>query len=135
MSFEVMDATPLPFGIPVLINMTANCRKRNMKAYAVYQGKDVQYKMKIDKLDKGRFHLTFKPKDEGIYYIHVLNGDKELPRSPLTVCCIVYIVTARQFRNSQSAFWKTAPLIASQCIQNIIFCVSNKGAGNESRQY
>ena len=87
MSFEVMDATLLPFGIPVLINMTANCRKRNMKAYAVYQGKDVQYKMKIDKLDKGRFHLTFKPKDEGIYYIHVLNGDKELPRSPLTVCC------------------------------------------------
>ena len=87
MSFEVMDATLLPFGIPILINMTANCRKRNMKAYAVYQGKDVQYKMKIDKLDKGHFHLSFKPKDEGIYYIHVLNEGKELPRSPLTVWC------------------------------------------------
>ena len=87
MSFEVMDATLLPFEIPVLINITANCRKRNMKAYAVYQGKDVQYKMKIDKLDKGHFHLSFKPKDEGIYYIHVLNEDKELPRSPLTVWC------------------------------------------------
>ena len=87
MSFEVMDATLLPFGIPVLVNMTANCRKRNLKAYAVYQGKEVQHKLKIDKLDKGRFHLTFKPKDEGIYYIHVLNEDKELPGSPLKVCC------------------------------------------------
>ena len=87
MSFEVMDATLLPFGIPILINMTANCRKRNLKAYAVYQGKEVQYKLKIDKLDKGRFHLTFKPKDEGIYYIHVLDRDKELPGSPLKVCC------------------------------------------------
>ena len=46
MSFEVMDATLLPFGIPVLVNMTANCRKRNLK---VYQEKEVQYKLKIDK--------------------------------------------------------------------------------------
>ena len=103
MSFEVMDATLFPFGIPVLVNMTADCRKRNLKAYAVYPGKEVQYKLKIDKLDKGRFHLTFKPKDEGIYYIHVLNEDKELPGSPLTLCC-TKAVKARSSTDSHIDF-------------------------------
>ena len=87
MSFEVIDANLVPFGILVLVNMTAKCRKRNLKANAIHQEKNTHYKMKIDKFDKSHFHLTFKPKDEGLYHLHILHQQKEFPGSPLKVQC------------------------------------------------
>ena len=87
LSFEVIDAKLVPLGIPIVINMTAYCRKRHLKVYAIHHEKNTQHKMKIDKLDKSHFHLTLKPKDEGLYHVHVLHQDKEFPGSPLNVHC------------------------------------------------
>ena len=86
-SSEGTDADPVPLGIPIMIKMTAHCRKRHLKANAIHQEKNTQHKMKIDKLDKSHFHLTYKPKDEGVYHLHVLHQDKEFPGSPLKVEC------------------------------------------------
>ena len=87
LSFEVIDAKLVPLGIPIVTNMTAHCRKRHLKVYAIHHEKNTKHEMKIDKLDKSHFHLTFKPKDEGLYHVHVLHQDKELPGSPLHVQC------------------------------------------------
>jgi len=40
LSFEVIDANLKPFGIPIVINMTANCRKRHLKVYAIHHEKN-----------------------------------------------------------------------------------------------
>ena len=87
LSFEVIDAKLVPLGIPIVTNMTAHCRKRHLKVYAIHHEKNTQHEMKIDKLEKSHFHLTFKPNDEGLYHVHVLHQDKELPGSPLHVQC------------------------------------------------
>ena len=58
LSFEVIDANLVPLGIPIVINMTANCRKRHLKVYAIHHEKNSQHEMKVEKLDKSHFHLV-----------------------------------------------------------------------------
>jgi len=85
LKFKVKGINVVPFGIPILINMTANCRKGHLKAYAVHKGQDRQQNITIKQLHRGQFHLTLKPKDEGFYHFHILHQDKEIPGSPLVV--------------------------------------------------
>ena len=85
LKFKVTDIHVVPFGIPVLINMTANCRKGHLKAFAVHKEQDSQHDVPVKQMHKGQFHLTLKPKDEGLYRLHILHQDKEISGSPLAV--------------------------------------------------
>ena len=57
----------------------------NLKAHCIHKETNHSYKVKINKLQKGKFRLTFQPKDIGIYFLHVYIKDKELPQSPFII--------------------------------------------------
>ena len=86
--FDVGDASSLQsytYGAPVAIDIAADCKSGDLEAYGIHEDTGTQYKVKIAKAEKGKFKLSFQPKEPGIYAIHVLLRKREIPGSPFRI--------------------------------------------------
>ena len=87
--FEVGDASAIQtyaHGKPVAMDINADCKLGDLESYAIHEETGTRYKVKIIKgTEKGKFKLSFQPKDPGIYAIHVLMKGKDIPGSPYRV--------------------------------------------------
>ena len=73
------------FGRPVGIDVDADCKVGELRAYALHEGTRTQLKVKAARVQKGKYKLTFQPKGAGLYYVHVFAKDKEVDRSPFLI--------------------------------------------------
>ena len=73
------------FGRPVGIDVDADCKLGEMRAYALHEGTRTQLKVKAARVQKGKYKLTFQPKGAGLYYVLVFAKDKEVDRSPFLI--------------------------------------------------
>ena len=88
LSFNVGDTGDVqtyPWGKPVAMDINADCKTGDLDAYAIQESNGAKHKVKVHKLQKGKFKLSFQPKDPGIYEIHVLLKKKEIPGSPYRI--------------------------------------------------
>ena len=88
LQFEVGDESKLqkfPFGKPVSMDISVDCKPGDLDAYAIHEDTNIKYKVKVNKLQKGKFKLGFQPKAPGIYAVYFLLKKKELPGSPYRI--------------------------------------------------
>ena len=88
LSFDVGttgDVQTYPWGKPVSMDINADCKTSDLEAYAIQESNGANHKVKVAKLQKGKFRLSFQPNDPGIYEIHVLIEKKEIPGSPYRI--------------------------------------------------
>ncbi|CAI7991468.1 Filamin-C [Geodia barretti] len=88
LSFDVGmigDVQTYPWGSPVAMDINADCRTGDLESYAIQVSNGARHKVKVNKLQKGKFKLSFQPQDPGIYEIHVLLKKKEIPGSPYRI--------------------------------------------------
>ena len=79
------DVQTYPWGKPVSMDINVDCKTADLEAYAIQESNGVKHKVKVTKLQKGKFKLSFQPTDPGIYEIHVLLKKKEIPGSPYRI--------------------------------------------------
>ena len=101
--FKIKEIKLVPFGVPVVINMTAKCRKVHLKAFAVYKESDSQHNITIKETEKEHFRLTLKAKKEGLYHLHILHQEREIPGSPLAVNYVTYS-SAKKAANKEEGY-------------------------------
>ena len=88
LSFDVGttgDVQTYPWGKPVAMDINADCKTGDLDAYAIQESNGAKHKVKVNKLQKGKFKLSFQPKEPGFYKIHVLLKKKEIPGSPYRI--------------------------------------------------
>lgn len=72
-----------PYGSPIVLNVAADCKPKDLEAFAERDGE--RNKMKVAKDGKGQFKLSWQPTSPGFYDIHVLLKGKEVAGSPYHV--------------------------------------------------
>jgi len=86
-------------GKPVAMEISVDCKPTEIDSYAIHEETSDRHKVKITKVEKGKFKLSFQPREPGIYSIHILIRQKEIPSSPFQIKygplskpenCIVY---------------------------------------------
>ena len=88
LQFEVGDASTAqvyPYGKPVSLDFNADCKSGDLESYAIQEATGARHKVKISKLQKGKFKLSFQPKEPGMYLVHVRLKGKEIPGSPYRI--------------------------------------------------
>ena len=65
------------FGKPAVLNVTAECKAKQLDAHAVQEGTNIHTKLKVSKgPSKGVYNLSFQPNTPGFYHVFVkLNGN------------------------------------------------------------
>ncbi len=75
-----------PFGKPVVLTLTADCKAKNLDAHAVMQGTNMHSKLKVSKgQNKGTFALSFQPSTPGNYDVFVKLNDNNVAGSPYRI--------------------------------------------------
>ena len=74
-----------PYGTPVVLDLVADCKPRDLEVFAVLEGNDQKSKMKINKNGKGQYKLIFQPTTPGYYDVHALLKGGEVAGSPYQV--------------------------------------------------
>ena len=74
-----------PYGKPIGIDYTADCKPTELKVDAVHYESGNHIRVKTKQTARGKYKLSFSPKDPGTYLLHIYIKDKELPNSPLIV--------------------------------------------------
>ena len=78
-----MDKVPTFYhGKPATFDIDCDCRQSELRAYVLHKGTGTQPRVKISKIQKGKFKFSFQPKEPGHYFLHVFVRDTELARSP-----------------------------------------------------
>ena len=88
LSFDVGttgDVQSYPWGKPVAMDINTDSKTSDLDAYAIQESNGAKHKVKVTKLQKGKFRLSFQPKQPGIYEIHVLLKKKEITGSPYRI--------------------------------------------------
>lgn len=75
-------ADVIPNGKPATFDIDAD---GSLKAHCIHKETNQNYKVKISKVHKGKYRVSFQPKDLGYYFLHTYVKDKELPQSPYVV--------------------------------------------------
>ena len=73
------------YGKPVGLDIEYDCKPSEVRAYALHSDSNYQHKVKVNKVQKGKYTLTFQPKEPGLYYIHIFVKDSEIPASPIVI--------------------------------------------------
>ena len=72
-----------PFGRPAVLNVTADCKAKQLDAHAVMEGTNIHTKVKVSKgSTKGMFNLSFQPSTPGFYHVFVRLNDNNVAGSP-----------------------------------------------------
>ena len=87
---KIKEIKLVPFGVPVVVNMMAKCRKVHLKAFAVHKERDSRHNITIKETEKEHFRLSLKAKKEGLYLLHIQHQEREIPGSPLAVNYVTY---------------------------------------------
>ena len=74
-----------PFGEPVSLEIDADCKLGHLEAVAIHQPTKMEHKVKVARLYKGKFTLTFEPKQTGRFKVHVRVKKTEIPGSPYQI--------------------------------------------------
>ena len=74
-----------PYGKPVVLQLTADCKVKDLDVYAVYEGTNVHTKLKVSKAGKGQFALSFQPDKSGFYDTHAKIKENDVAGSPYRV--------------------------------------------------
>ena len=84
---DLATAHMIHYGNPASVDFETEHEERDLKAFAIYEGSKAgtHQKVKIHRVQKNRYNLSFHPKQPGLYYIHVLDRDKDIPGSPFVV--------------------------------------------------
>ena len=84
---DLATAQRITYGKPVGIDFDTKHKERDLKAYAIYEGDKTgaHLKVKMHRVQKSKHHLSFHPKESGLYYIHILVKDMDIPGSPFVV--------------------------------------------------
>ena len=82
---DVSEPPNYTHGQPIDMDINADCKPSDLSAHAVHLGSNTQYKVKITKVQKGKFKLTLQPKDPGYYHIFMFVKQVEVPGSPFVV--------------------------------------------------
>jgi len=86
--FTVIDTAQVQtyiHGRPIVIELDADCKINDVKAYAIHEDTGTHLKVKLTKAQKGKMKLSFQPKDPGLYFIYISIRDKEIPGSPYII--------------------------------------------------
>ena len=74
-----------PHNKPVNIDINTDSKPGDLESYAIQEETGAKSKVKINKEKKGKYKLSFQPKQPGIYAVHVLHKKKETPGSPYRI--------------------------------------------------
>ena len=74
-----------PHGKPVGVDIATDVKQGDLKAHIIHKGTNTQHKVKISKLQKGKYRFSFSPKEPGLYFLHIFAKDKEIPQSPIPI--------------------------------------------------
>ena len=74
-----------PHGKPVGVDVTTDAKQGDLKAYIIHKGTNTQHKVKISKVQKGKYRFSFSPKEPGLYFLHIFAKDKEISQSPIPI--------------------------------------------------
>ena len=83
--FDPDTATSYPYGKPVGVDCDIEGKSGDIKAVAIHDRTGTNYKVKIAKVQKTKYKLSFSPKDHGLYRVHVTVKDKEISESPILI--------------------------------------------------
>ena len=75
-----------PYGTPVVLDLVADCRPKDLEVFAVLEGTNQKSKLKINKDGKGQYKLIFQPTTPGYYDVHVRLQDNAVAGSPYRIC-------------------------------------------------
>lgn len=81
-NLEVSDAPNYAYGQPIGMDVSVDCKAADLTAHAIHLDTNTHYKVKITKVQKGKFKLTFQPRDYGYYHIFMFVKQVEVPGSP-----------------------------------------------------
>ena len=74
-----------PHGKPVGVDVTTDAKQGDLRAHIVNKRTNSQHKVKLTKVQKGKYRFTFSPKEPGLYFLHIFAKDKEIPQSPIPI--------------------------------------------------
>ena len=74
-----------PHGKPIGVDIESSSRQGDLKAHVIHKDTNTQLKVKISKVQKGKYRFSFSPKDPGLYFLHIFAQGKELPQSPIAI--------------------------------------------------
>ena len=74
-------------GKPVGVDFNSDIKHGDLKLKIIHVDRetDTLVKGKLTKVQKGKYKVTFSPKKPGLYIIHVLSRDKDIPSSPFFI--------------------------------------------------
>ena len=79
------NVTHILYGKPVGIDFDADCKSNELKVHVIHDETGANYKAKITKVHKGKYKVSFQPKEPGHYRVHISVKDKEIPESPIII--------------------------------------------------
>ena len=74
-----------PYGTPVVLQLSAECKTKDLDVYAIHKRTNTYTKLKVSKARKDHFILSFKPKKSGFYDTHVKLKGQYVAGSPYRV--------------------------------------------------
>ena len=74
-----------PHGKPVGVDIVTDAKQGDLKAHIIHKRTNTQHKVKLTKVQKGKYRFTFSPKEPGLYFLHIFAKDKEIPQSPIPI--------------------------------------------------
>lgn len=84
-AIDPANVAHFPYGKPAGVDFDADCKSSELKVHVVHDETGTSYKSKISKVHKGKYKVTFQPKEPGHYRVHISVKDKEIPESPIII--------------------------------------------------
>ena len=84
-SSAITGESVYPYGKPVVLQLLAECKTKDLDVYAIHKRTNTYTKLKVSKARKDHFILSFKPKKSGFYDTHVKLKGENVAGSPYRV--------------------------------------------------
>ena len=109
---EVKEIPTFPMNKPYVIQFVADCDSSEVRSYGIHEDTGNHYDLTVGKGRRGKAKLTFRAKLPGVYALHILIANEELPGSPYQVkfiesdaqACRVVDLPDRAYLGEESSF-------------------------------
>jgi filamin len=81
----ITGETVYPYGSLVVLGLNAECKPKELDAFAVLEGTNQRVKLKATKVGKGQFKLSGQPTTPGHYAVHVRIKEIDVAGSPYRI--------------------------------------------------
>ena len=82
-SFPEEAVRRFPHGQPIEYDLAVDAKAGDIEARVIHKDTNSRLKVKISKVSKGKYHLSFSPKKPGLYAFHILVKKKDIKQSPI----------------------------------------------------